>query len=104
MSSDLGAQIEGLSLRNMYHLLCINPSTLHPQGAVIEASRQVEGQIRGEVGQGSMPLAKVIPKVTAAGNALLDVQVGFKNMIHSGRSYRKGLVLTSDPGSPGPGN
>ena len=44
------------------------------QSAVGEAASQVERQLRSDVGDATLPLAKMVPKVTAAGNRLLDAR------------------------------
>ena len=44
------------------------------QSAVAEAANQVERQIRSDVGGATLALAKMVPKVTAAGNRLLDAR------------------------------
>lgn len=44
------------------------------QSAVAEAANQVEQQIKSDVGGVTLPLAKMVPKVTAAGNRLLDAR------------------------------
>ena len=50
-----------------------NDVTSCVQAAVQQAARQVADRIESEVGSSRYPLAKMVPKVTAAGNALLDV-------------------------------
>jgi len=74
------------------------------QGAVQEAAKQVEGQIRVEVGEASMPLAKLIPKVTAAGDRLMDVKsvVGGQQWLHSVSDLPKVRELCASVYSCGP--
>ena len=56
------------------HGLIIFDKHCYLQSAVAEAASQVERQIRSDVGGATLALAKMVPKVTAAGNRLLDTR------------------------------
>lgn len=46
----------------------------HLQVAVQQAARHLAKQIEAEMGGSTLPLAKLLPKITAAGNTLLHAQ------------------------------
>ena len=46
------------------------------QAAVQQAAKSLAEQLQASLGQLSLPLAKVLPRITAAGNALLHVREG----------------------------
>lgn len=73
-------------------------------GAVQEAAKQVEIHVRSEVGAATMPLAKLIPKITSAGDKLMDVKsvLGGQEWLHNVSSLPKVRELCSSVYSCGP--